>query len=167
MLLGKKFSVKLKIMMPLFSLPYRTPRTLQSGCLTSHRCHHVFVMACDVLVFFRWSAEALGAEIAAMWVILGVDGDDVSLKARGVSCTVIAILTLIHPALPVHFGQNLFPSVSTQDKCLLQAFFVREWRLLLRFFGVARQDVAAEHERICDPKAAVATLVQFFGLVSG
>lgn len=102
-----------------------------------------------------------------MWVILGVDGDDVSLKARGVSGAVIAILTLIHPPLPVHFGQNLFPSMSTQNKCLLQAFFVREWRLLLRFFGVDREDMAAEHERISDPEAAVATLVQFFGLVSG
>lgn len=69
-------------------------------------------MACDVLVFLRWPAEALGAEIAAVWVILGVDGDDVSLKAGGVSRAVIAILTLIHPPFPVHFGQNLFPSVS-------------------------------------------------------
>lgn len=124
-------------------------------------------MACNVLVFLRWPAEALGAEIAAVWVILGVDGNDVSLKARGISCAVITILTLIHPPLPVHFGQNLFPSVSTQDKRLLQAFFVRERRLLLRFFGVDRQDVAAEHERISDPEAAMATMVQFFGLVSG
>lgn len=102
-----------------------------------------------------------------MWVILGVNGDDVSFKARGVSCAVIAILTLIHPPFPVHFGQNLFPSMSTQNKSLLQAFFVRERRLLLRFFGVDRQDVAAEHERISNPEVAVATLVQFSGLVSG
>lgn len=102
-----------------------------------------------------------------MWVILGVDGDYVSLKARGVSCAVIAILTLIHPPLSMDFGQHLFPSMSTQNKRLLQAFFVRERCLLLRFFGVDRQDVATEHERISDPEAAVATLVQFFSLVSG
>ena len=36
---------------------------------------------------------------------------------------------------------------------------------MLLFFSVDRQNVAAEHERICDFKAAVAALVHFLGLV--
>ena len=61
--------------------------------------HHVFVVAHYVLVLLRGPPEALGAELAAVRVVLGVDGDDVSFEARSVSSAVITVLALIDPPL--------------------------------------------------------------------
>lgn len=54
----------------------------------------------NVLVFLRRSPEALGAVLTAMRIVFSMNGNDVSLKARRISRAVVAILTLIHPALP-------------------------------------------------------------------
>lgn len=56
-----------------------------------------------VLVLFRWPAEAFFAVVAAMGVVFGVDGDDVTFKTRSVCSIVLAILTLVNLLTTVSF----------------------------------------------------------------
>lgn len=57
---------------------------------------HVFVMPGYVLALLRRPSKALGAVVAAVGVVLGVNGDDVALEARSVRTVVLTILALIN-----------------------------------------------------------------------
>lgn len=49
--------------------------------MRSLRLYQVLVVPHDVLVLLGGPAEALGAELAAVWVVLSVDRDDMALEA--------------------------------------------------------------------------------------
>lgn len=57
---------------------------------------HVFVMPGYVLAFLRRPPKALGAVVASVGVVLGVNGDDVSFEARSVRTVILTILALIN-----------------------------------------------------------------------
>lgn len=61
-------------------------------------------MSHDVLILLRRPPETFRAEIAAMRIVFGVDGDHVSLEARRVACAVVAELALVYPPFPVSLG---------------------------------------------------------------
>lgn len=58
--------------------------------------HHVFVMPCYVLALLRRPPKALGAVVAAVGVVLGVNGDDMAFEARSVRTVILTILALIN-----------------------------------------------------------------------
>lgn len=94
------------------------------------------MMPHDVLIFLRRSAEAFRAEVTAVRIVFGVDGDHVPFEARRITCAVVAILALVYPPLPMALGQtgaaqNFLTPMSTESKCLLKTLFVRKSLLLL------------------------------------
>lgn len=62
--------------------------------MTLHQ--HVFVMPGYVLALLRRPPKALGAVVAAVGIVLGVNGDDVAFEARSVRTVILTILALIN-----------------------------------------------------------------------
>lgn len=110
------------------------------------------MMPHDMLVLLRWSPEAFSAVIAAVGIFFRVDGNDVPLESRSVGRAVITVLALVHPPASVDLDVLLqvVPLPETPFTALARERLV---------FGVHRQDVAAEDERIGDLKVAVPALV--------
>lgn len=57
---------------------------------------HVFVMPGYVLALFRRPPKTLGAVVAAVGVVLGVNGNDVAFEARSVCTVIFTILALVN-----------------------------------------------------------------------
>lgn len=73
-----------------------------------------------VLVLFRGPAEAFFAVVAAMGVVFGVDGDDMTFKTRSVRSIVLAVLTLVNFLTTVGF--HVLFQFSLLPKALTAAF---------------------------------------------
>lgn len=73
-----------------------------------------------MLVLFRWPAEAFFAVVAAMGVVFGVDGDDVTLKTRSVRGIVFTVLTLVNFLTTMCF--HVLLQFSLLPKALTAAF---------------------------------------------
>lgn len=65
-------------------------------CLCVRLHQHVFVMPGYVLALLRRPPKALGAVVAAVGVVLGVNGDDMAFEARSVRTVILTILALIN-----------------------------------------------------------------------
>lgn len=72
----------------------RGKRSVFVCAMTLHQ--HVFVMPGYVLALLRRPPKALGAVVAAVGVVLGVNGDDVAFEARSVRTVILTILALIN-----------------------------------------------------------------------
>lgn len=72
----------------------------------SLRLHDVLVVTHDMLVLLRRPPEAFGANLAAVWVVFRVNGDDVSLEAGSVSSAVVAVLALVNSPLFLSFAND-------------------------------------------------------------
>lgn len=68
--------------------------------------HYVLVVTHDVLVLLRGPSEAFGTDLAAVWVVLCVNGDHVPLKPRSVPGAVVAVLALVNSFLFLSFADN-------------------------------------------------------------
>lgn len=68
--------------------------------------HHIFVVTHDMLVLLRGSSEALRTDLAAVRVVLCVNGNHVALETRRVAGTVVAVLALVNPPFFLSFANN-------------------------------------------------------------
>lgn len=69
--------------------------------MTLHQ--HLFVMPGYVLALLRRPPKALGAVVATVRVVLGVNGDDMAFETRSVRTVIFTILALINLSTTVCF----------------------------------------------------------------
>lgn len=119
---------------------------------------HVFVMPGYVLALLRGPPKALGAVVAAVGVVLCVNGDDVAFEAGSVRTVVLAVLALINlsAAVRLHVLLQLggLPEASPAALALKG-----------EVLGVQGQDVAAQREGVRGREVTVAALVHLVALV--
>lgn len=120
--------------------------------------YHVFVMSGYVLALLRRPPKALGAVVTAVWVVLGVDGDDMAFEARSVRTVILTILALIHLSTTVCL--HVLLQLSGLSEASLTAFaFKRE------VLGMQGQNVAAQGERVRSIEITMPALVHLVALV--
>lgn len=93
--------------------------------MTLHQ--HVFVMPGYVLALLRRPSKALGAVVAAVRVVLGVNGDDMAFEARSVRTVIFTILALINLSTTVHLHVLLQLSRLSETS---SASLALEWEVL-------------------------------------
>lgn len=119
---------------------------------------HVFVMPGYVLALLRRPPKALGAVVAAVGVVLGVNGDNVAFEAGSVRTVVLTILALINLSTTVRLHVLLqlggLPEASPAALALKG-----------EFLRVQRQDVATQGEGVGGVEVTMPALVHLVALV--
>lgn len=111
-----------------------------------------------VLALLRRPPEALGAVVAAVGVVLSVDGDNMPFKARSVRAVILAILALINLSTTVCL--HVLLQLSGLPKASPAALALK--REILRMQG---QNVATQGEGVRSVEVAVPALVHLVALV--
>lgn len=124
--------------------------------MTLHQ--HVFVMPGYVLAFLRRPPKALGAVVAAVGVVLGVNGDHMTFEARSVRTVILTILALINFSTTVRL--HMFLQLSRLSEAS-PASLALEGEVL-RMQG---QNMAAQGEGVRSSEVTMPTLMHLVALV--
>lgn len=124
--------------------------------MASHQ--HVFVMPGYVLAFLRGPPKALGAVVAAVRVVLGVNGDDMALEARSVRTVILTILALINFSTAVRL--HVLLQLSGLPEASPAALALKGEVLCMQ-----GQDMATQSEGVGSVEVTMTALVHLVALV--
>lgn len=135
---------------------YSEKRSVFVCAMTLHQ--HVFMVPGYVLALLRRPPKALGAVVAAVGVVLGVNGDNVAFETRSVRTVILTILALINFSTTVclHVLLQLSGLSETSPTALALKGQV------LRMQG---QDMATQGEGVGSIEVTMPALVYFVALV--